>query len=83
MPLNAFFNTFAGNPLDRASDRRSNEAWVAEQMAAPDSLGIAIWNGRPLVENAKEGGGVQIAYVSADMARELSGGPEQLLFMGL
>jgi len=82
MPLNAFMNTFAGNPLNRASDRRGDENWVAEKLAAPDSLGIALWNGRPLVEDAK-GGGVQIAYLSADMARELSGGPEQLLFMGL
>jgi NAD+ diphosphatase len=83
MSLTAFMNTFAGNPLDRASDRRRDEAWIAEKLAAPDSLAVALWNGRPLVENAKEGGGVQIAYLTADMARELSPGLEQLLFMGL
>jgi NAD+ diphosphatase len=75
-------NTFAGNPLDRASERRRDSAWIAEKLAAPDSLGIALWNGKVLVEDAK-GGGVQIAYLSADMARELSTGAEHLLFMGL
>jgi len=43
---------------------------------------VAIWNGKPLVEDAKDGG-VQIAYLAADMARTLSGGLERLLFMGL
>jgi NAD+ diphosphatase len=82
MPLDAFMNTFAGNPLNRASERRGDAGWIAEKLAAPDSLAIAIWDGKPFVEDAK-GGGTQIAYLSADMAKELSGGPERLLFMGL
>jgi NAD+ diphosphatase len=82
MTLTAFTNTFAGNPLDRASYRRTDEAWIAEQLANPQSLAIAIWNGKPLVETTKDGG-VQIAYLAADMARVLSAGPERLLFMGL
>lgn len=82
MPLTFFQNTFAGNPLDRASDRRSDAAWVAEQLAAKDSLGIALWNGKPFVEKTKEGG-VQIAYLPAKMVGELAGGLERLLFMGL
>ena len=81
MPLIAFTNTFAGNPLDRVSDKRSDPAWIAEQLAAPPSLAVALWNGKPLVEDAKAGG-VQIAYLSANMAREL-GGAENLLFLGL
>lgn len=82
MPLTAFMNTFAGNPLDRASDRRTDLAWLSEKIAAPDSLAIALWNGRPLVEKAREGG-LQISYLRADMAEELAGGAERLLFMGL
>ena len=82
MPLDAFMNTFAGNPLDRASDRRSNADWVAGKLADPDSLSLVLWNGRPMVEK-REGGGSQIAYVRADLASELSNGSERLLFMGL
>ncbi|WP_296596116.1 NAD(+) diphosphatase [Phenylobacterium sp.] len=82
MALSFFQNTFAGNPLDRASDRRGDEAWLAAQLASSDSLGLAIWNGKPLVEKTKDGG-VQIAYLPARMANELAGGAERLLFMGL
>ena len=77
MPLDAFMNTFAGNPLDRASDKRRDDAWIAEKLAAPDSLGVALWNGRVFVEDAKGGGGAQIAYLSAAMAGELAQGAER------
>jgi NAD+ diphosphatase len=83
MALSFFQNTFAGNPLNRASDRRGDAEWLAEQLASSDSLGIAIWNGRPLVEKSKTGGR-QIAYLPARLVSELAGGgPEHLLFMGL
>src|SRR6185369_12255679 len=83
MALQSFQNTFAGNPLDRASDRRTNSAWLAEQLASPDSLGFAMWNGRPFVEKAGDGGDLQIAYLPAKLVGELAGGQERLLFMGL
>ena len=57
-------------------------AMLAQQLATPESLAIALWNGKPLVEPAA-GGGVQIAYLAASMARVLAGGPERLLFLGL
>jgi len=82
MPLKSFLNTFAGNPLDRASERRGDAAWLAEQLASTESLGIALWNGKPFVEKTKEGG-AQIAYLPAKLASELAGGNERLLFMGL
>jgi NAD+ diphosphatase len=82
MTLTAFTNVFAGNPLDRASDKRGDATWIAEQLGSPECLAVAMWNGKPLVESAKDGG-VQLSYLPAKMARELSGGPERLLFMGL
>lgn len=82
MPLSAYQNTFAGNPLNRASERRGDAEWLAEQMAAPDALALALWNGKPFVEAGPDGS-PQIAYLPARMAEELSGGPERLLFMGL
>jgi NAD+ diphosphatase len=82
MSLSAILNTFAGNPLNRASERRVDAAWLAEKLAASDSLGLALWNGKPLLETTKDGG-VQIAYLPAKMVEDLAGGPERLLFMGL
>ncbi len=82
MPLDAFFNTFAGNPLDRASDKRSDPEWLARQLASSESLGLALWNGQPFVEPSKDGQ-LQIAYLPAKLVGELAGGHERLLFMGL
>ncbi|HEX6858683.1 MAG TPA: NAD(+) diphosphatase [Caulobacteraceae bacterium] len=81
MTLSFYSHIFAGNPLDRASDRRLDEAWLAEKLEDASSLAVALWNGQPLVEDA--GKGPRIAYLPAAMARELAGGPERLLFMGL
>ncbi len=82
MPLNAYTNTFAGSPLNRASEKRADAAWVAKRLADPNSLAVAMWNGRPLIEDAP-GGGARIAYLAAELARQLSGGPETRLFLGL
>ncbi|MCR5877710.1 NAD(+) diphosphatase [Phenylobacterium sp. J367] len=82
MALDVFLNTFAGNPLDRASDRRGDADWLAQQLASPDALGLALWNGRPFVEKSADGD-LQIAYLPARLVGELAGGQEKLLFMGL
>lgn len=87
MPLSIITNTFAGNPLNRDGERRGDEAWLAEKLADAESLAVALWNGKPLVEDVLgEDGkptGVQIAYLRADMAQDLAGGSEKLLYMGL
>src|SRR5258708_38732298 len=81
MPLDAFLNTFAGNPLDRASYKRTDAEWLARQLGSDDSLGFAMWNGQPFVEpapNADKGGALQIAYLPAKLVGELAGGPQRL-----
>lgn len=82
MPLDLFLNTFAGNPLDRASDRRTDAEWLARQLASKEALAIVLWNGQPLVERGKEGR-PQLSYLPAKLASELSAGTERLLFLGL
>ncbi|HEX3700198.1 MAG TPA: NAD(+) diphosphatase [Phenylobacterium sp.] len=87
MALDAFINTFAGNPLDRASDRRPDAEWIARQLASADALAFPMWNGRPFVEKVRKDGdageALQIAYIPAKMAKELAEGTERLLFLGL
>ncbi|WP_454761665.1 NAD(+) diphosphatase [Caulobacter segnis] len=87
MALSIITNTFAGNPLNRDSERRGDEAWLAEKLTDAESLAVALWNGKPLVEDVLgEDGqptGVQIAYLRADLAQDLAGGNERLLYMGL
>jgi NAD+ diphosphatase len=82
MALDFFMNTFAGNPLNRATDRRVDADWLARQLASSEAIALALWNGRPLVEDG-QAGGPQLAYLPAKLAHDLAGGPERLLFLGL
>jgi NAD+ diphosphatase len=86
MALDSFTNVFAGNPLDRSSYRRGDEPWLAARLADPETLAVAMWNGKPLIEDAKgakDGSSAQIAYLAAGMAKAHAGGGERLLFLGL
>jgi NAD+ diphosphatase len=82
MPLSAFQNTYAGNPLDRAGERRSDVAWIAARLADPGSQVLALWNGQPLAEMTEDGGSA-LRFISGDLAKDLVGGEESLLFLGL
>jgi NAD+ diphosphatase len=77
MPLSAFRNTFAGSPLDRVSDRRSDAAWLAEKLAEPQTQVAAVWGGKFLVV------GDALAWIGGDMAQAIAGGVGPLLFLGL
>ncbi len=81
MPLAAHLNTFAGNPLDRVSDRRREPDWLADQLETQGTTVLAFWNGSPLVEDGD--GEPQLARIAPGLAVELAGGDERLLFMGL
>ncbi len=88
MALSVITNTFAGNPLDRASERRGDPEWLRQRLEDPDSLAMALWNGRPLLEDApKDAGGpdqgLRIAYLATALAHELAAGEERVLFLGL
>jgi NAD+ diphosphatase len=53
-------------------------------MSDPNSLAVALWNGKPLVEDAPGGEkAVRIAYLPVSLARQVAAGDERLLFMGL
>ena len=84
MPLSAVLNTFAGNPLDRASERRGDADWLRARMGDAGALAIALWNGKPLLEDDPDGAeALRIAYLPTHLARELAAGDERVLFLGL
>jgi len=83
MPLSALTHTFAGNPLDRAGDRRGDVAWLKARLDDPEALAVAFWDGRPLVEDTPDGR-LRLAYLRADLAADaVRENPERLLFLGL
>ncbi|HRJ65400.1 MAG TPA: NUDIX-like domain-containing protein, partial [Brevundimonas sp.] len=76
-------NTFAGNPLDRAGDRRDDADWLVEQATNPEAVALVLWEGRPLIEASlgKEGGEPRLAWLALDHARAVV--PDRELFLGL
>jgi NAD+ diphosphatase len=72
-------NTFAGNPLDRAGDRRNDPEWLAEQAGRPDALALVLWEGRPLLEDHADG--PRLAWLSLEHARAVA--PDREAFLGL
>jgi NAD+ diphosphatase len=81
MALDIFLNTFAGNPLDRASERRGDAAWLERQLASGEARGLALWNGKLLTERVGEG--MTIAWLPGGLLDDLAAGSERLLFLGL
>ena len=78
--LRGLVNTFAGNPLDRASDKRINTDWLATAEASPDAKAVFLRRGDPLLEANGEDER-RIADVSMTRARSITGG--EAMFLGL
>jgi NAD+ diphosphatase len=62
-------NLFADSPLDRAAERRDDEAWVAAALASPDALFAPVWRTRSLL--AGDADAPRAGYLSGDMAAAL------------
>ena len=82
MRLDPPINVFAGNPLDRAGDRRVDAAWLEARANALDSLYLALWEKKSLLE-ADGAEGLRIAYLSGKIALDLAPSQEDRLFLGL
>ena len=71
-------HAFAGNPLDRAGDRRADSGWLADQLAAPGARALVLWKGNPLLKP-----GPELVFVPGALAHQLSQSGEHLIFLGL
>ncbi len=75
-------NAYTGSPIDRASARRDDAAFIAAALEAPDSLFVPVWRARSLLAHV-EAGRPEAVMLSGEAARALrmAGGP--WAFMGL
>jgi NAD+ diphosphatase len=73
-------NMFAGSPLDRAANHRSDKAWLAEQRERADTRFLAMWQLRALMEVGEP---LRIAWRTIDEVRPFAeeGGTE--IFLGM
>jgi NAD+ diphosphatase len=73
-------NAYTGSPLDRAADRREDEAFIAAALAAPDTLFVPVWRARSLMKGVQEGHpeAVLLTGAAAEAVR-MAGGPWSFL----
>lgn len=79
MPLSAHQNVFAGNPLDRAADRREDPAWLEAQLEASSARALVLWEGQALTAEGESGPG--LAWLPADLAGDAAA--DRWAFLGL
>jgi NAD+ diphosphatase len=76
---------FAGNPLDRASDKRSDAEWIAARRRDPESLVWPLWRLQPLLlgPEDRDARSVEPAYLRPGLAEEIAGPDAVSIFLGL
>jgi NAD+ diphosphatase len=66
-------NAYTGNPLDRAGDRRDDDAWIGARLQDPGTRFVPVWRSRSLLRDSA--GVLQAVYLPAtDAAPALNAG---------
>ncbi|MDE2467153.1 MAG: NAD(+) diphosphatase [Alphaproteobacteria bacterium] len=73
---------FSGSPLDRASARRADAAWLAEQRAHRSARILPLWQLRPFVLGAGHGP-QQAGFVIPAVAESMAGPDAPWVLLGL
>ncbi|HVV66210.1 MAG TPA: NAD(+) diphosphatase [Rhizomicrobium sp.] len=75
---------FTGNPLDRASDKRTDAAWIEAMRRAPASLVLPLWRLQPLLLG-EEGGTetVRLGLFAPGLCESLAAPNAPCIFLGL
>src|SRR5215470_18112392 len=75
---------FAGNPLNRASEKRTDQNWIESKWRDPTSLVLPLWRLEPFLtgpEGADEP--AQLGLVQPAVADSLAGKDATWIFLGL
>ena len=75
---------FSGNPLDRASEKRTDTAWVEAKRRDPSSYILPMWKLQPFVlgpENTKEP--IEAGFLRPGLAESLAGPNAPSVLLGL
>jgi NAD+ diphosphatase len=75
---------FAGNPLNRASEKRTDANWIESQRRDPSSLVLPMWRLEPfLLEPEKSGTPIELGLVRTEVVDALAGPDATCVFLGL
>ena len=76
---------FSGNPLDRASERRGDAAWLTERRADSATRVLPLWKLQPLLLGPEDASGTTtgLGFLDGDLAAGL-GSPQAVeVFLGM
>jgi NAD+ diphosphatase len=74
---------FCGNRLDRAGNKRGDEAWLAELRASPSVRVLPLFKLQPLLQGAEGGDASELCFVDGVRASALAGDGAAEVFLGL
>src|SRR5260370_24140436 len=75
---------FAGRPLNRASEKRTDLKWIDSKRRDPSSLLLPIWRQQPfLLGPEKSQPPIKLGLVRPEIADSLAGADARSIFLGL
>ncbi len=75
---------FTGNPLNRASEKRTDSNWIESKRRDPSSLVLPMWRLQPLLLGPeKSGPRLELGLVRPGIADSLAGAEATSIFLGL
>jgi NAD+ diphosphatase len=75
---------FAGNPLNRASEKRTDQNWIESKRRDPSSLVLPMWRLEPfLLGPEKSGPPLELGLLRPGIADSLAGAGAPCIFLGL
>jgi NAD+ diphosphatase len=75
---------FSGSKLDRASEKRTDSAWLEERLRDANSLVWPFWQLRPFIRlNSDSGATRRPAYLNVQAARQIAGPRAFSVFLGI
>jgi NAD+ diphosphatase len=75
---------FAGNPLNRASELRTDAAWIESKRRDPSSLILPLWRLQPLLHDSDDADATAaLSWLRPEIANALAGAEAVCIFLGL
>src|ERR1022692_3424701 len=75
---------FAGNPLNRASEKRTDATWIESKRRDPSSLIFPMWRLEPfLLGTENSGPPIELGLLRPGIADSLASGSAACIFLGL
>ena len=74
---------FTGNPLDRASEKRTDAAWIEAQRRDPSSLILPMWRLQPFLLSGEKNAPAELGLFRPGLCETMAAPDAPWVFLGL